>query len=308
MAATHAKTSPKISLGLIALQKWYGGDMLPVIDLVKQADERGMEEVVLTDHVIMSDAVATYPYGPFPHTLDEPWFEPMEILSAIAVVTRHIRLSTGILIAPLRPAILLAKQLATLDALSHGRVEIGIGVGWQQAEYDAMGLPWEGRFGYMDEQVRVCRLLWTEAPASFHGKYVQFDNLYSLPFPAQGGDIPILYGVAPSPRQFARIAEYGNGWLPMDKDPARLAQQIDDLRAAFNTAGRDPATLKIRITPTPVPGPNGTGNVRATLEASAALVAAGVTTLNLTPYYYCRGPQDYPAFLDAIDTWRRQAT
>lgn len=303
-----AATPPRISIGLIALQKWYGGDMRPVIDLVRRADERGMDEVVLTDHVIMSDATATYPYGPFPHTLDEPWFEPMEVLSAIAVVTRRIRLSTGVLIAPLRPAILLAKQLATLDVLSHGRVEIGIGVGWQRAEYDAMGVPWEGRFGYMDEQVRVCRLLWKQAPASFRGRYVQFENLYSLPFPAQGDGIPVLYGVAPSPRQFARIAELGDGWLPMDKDPVRLAPQIDGLRAAFRAAGRNPATLKIRITPTPVPGPNGTGDVRATLKTAAALVEAGVTTLNLPLYYFCRGPQDYAAFLDDIDAWRRQAT
>ena len=117
------------------------------------------------------------------------------MLAVLAGVTQRIRLSTGVVIAPLRSAVLLAKQLATLDVMSRGRVSIGLGVGWQKEEYDASGVPWEGRYTRLIEQLRVCRLLWSEAPASFRGETVSFEKIHAYPRPLQPGGVPIWLGL-----------------------------------------------------------------------------------------------------------------
>jgi hypothetical protein len=180
----------KVSLGLIGLEKLFGNDLTALAQFVRSAEDKGVDMVSCTDHVIMSENLDKYPYGPFPMPMDWPWYEPIVLLSAIASTTRRILLASGIVIAPLRPAVLLAKQLATLDVLSGGRLRIGLGVGWQKEEYDASGVEWEGRFGYLMEQVAVCRQLWGQAPASFHGKHVNFDRLHSVPFPVLRANMP----------------------------------------------------------------------------------------------------------------------
>ena len=166
----------------------------------------------------MGENVQNYPYGRFPAPLDYPWFEPLTVLAVLAGVTERIRLSSGIVIAPLRPAVLLAKQIATLDVMSRGRVSIGLGVGWQKEEYDAAGIPWEGRNTRFFEQIEVCRLLWSEAPAAFHGKTVNFDKIYSYPRPVQAR-VPIWLGIAPTERNIERMAKVADGWIPMEQDP-----------------------------------------------------------------------------------------
>ena len=153
---------------------------------------------------------------------------------------------TGILISALRPAALLAKQLSTLDQLSNGRLDIGVGTGWQKEEYDAVGLPWEGRFGRLEEQVAAMQVLWRDAPASFHGKYENFDRIYCRPAPMQPDGVPIWFGLAPSEANIARIARVGTGWMPMEQDPEKLRAPIAEIRSAFARAGRDPAGLKVR--------------------------------------------------------------
>src|SRR5580704_15075684 len=131
----------KVSIGVIGMERLYGGDFSRLVEAARQADEAGIDMLSITDHVVMGEHLENYPYGPFPMPLDYPWFEPMTVLSAVAAVTRNIRLSTGILISPLRPAVLLAKQLATLDVMSRGRVTIGLGIGCQREEYAASGRP-----------------------------------------------------------------------------------------------------------------------------------------------------------------------
>ena len=100
----------------------FGGDFAPVAEVVRVADQAGIDLVSITDHVVMGENTHEYPYGPFPAPLDFPWFEPLTVLAVLAGVTQRIRLSTSVVIAPLRPAVLLAKQLATLDVMSRGRV------------------------------------------------------------------------------------------------------------------------------------------------------------------------------------------
>ena len=160
----HAQT---ICIGTYGLNEWFDGDFRPVVDLIALADQLGIDQINVPDHVVMGEATDKYPYGKFVTPPDYPWVEPLALLSAAAQATRKIRLSTGIIIAPLRPAALLAKQVATLDMLSGGRVDLGVGVGWQKEEYLACGFPFEARFALLDEEMRACRMLWSQAPASF---------------------------------------------------------------------------------------------------------------------------------------------
>jgi probable F420-dependent oxidoreductase len=251
--------------------------------------------VSITDHVVMGENTHEYPYGPFPAPLDFPWFEPLTVLAVLAGVTQHIRLSTSVVIAPLRPAVLLAKQLATLDVMSRGRVTVGLGVGWQKEEYIAAGVPWEGRYARFVEQLQVCKLLWSEAPAAFHGTTVDFEKIHAFPRPVQKQGIPIWLGLSPSDRNIQRMAEHGDGWIPMEQNPEKLKPLIEKIRAAVAARGRDPAAFKVRVVPR-FQFANGAPDLDATLAGVPALLAAGANMVELFPAVFCRGPEDFPAF------------
>jgi probable F420-dependent oxidoreductase len=292
--------APKLCLSMPGLPQWFGGEIGPAIDLIRLAEDKGFDFVTMADHVIMSGAVEKYPYGDFPVPPDYPWYEPLTLLAAIAARTTRIRLLTAILIAPLRPAAFLAKQIATLDAISDGRLEVGVGVGWQEAEYDAVGLPFEGRFGRLVDQVRSWRLLWSEAPASFDSATVRFENMYSLPFPRQRGGVPIWLGLAPSERNVARIAELADGWLPVHQgNPDDIAAGVAAIRTAFIVHRRDPAALRVRGTPQPV-SVGGRPDLGATLKLVPDFLAAGVTHIEFTPSRWCTGADEFPTFLDDV--------
>jgi probable F420-dependent oxidoreductase len=286
----------KISIGLLGIERLLGGDFAAVPELARQAEDAGIDMVSITDHVVMGENIQNYPYGAFPLPLDYPWFEPLTVLSAIASVTKRIRLSTGILISPLRPAVLLAKQLATLDVMSRGRVTIGLGIGWQREEYDASGLPWDTRYKQFDEQIEVCKLLWRRAPADYHGQTVDFEKIYSYPRPVQA-TIPMWFGLKPTEKNFARIAKYGDGWIPMDRQPEVIAGHAQTMRAAFVAAGRDPKNMEIRvgIRPNPAPGKDRPDFDEA-VATVPALIEAGATTFEFIVSAWCKTPDELAPF------------
>ncbi len=285
----------QVAIGLYGLQGWFGGDFAPVTEIVRTAEREGVDLVSLTDHVVMGENVHNYPYGRFPAPLDFPWYEPLTVLAVLAGVTSRIRLSTGIVIAPLRPAVLLAKQIATLDVMSRGRVSVGLGIGWQKEEYEASGVPWEGRYARFEEQLKVCRLLWSEAPAAFHGETVSFEKIYQYPRPVQK-HLPIWLGIAPTDRNIERMAEHADGWIPMEQDPAKLAPVITRLRAAVAARGRDPKSFTVRVVPRFVFRADHSGDLEATLAGVPALLQAGADVVELFPAAFCRGPDDFGAF------------
>ncbi len=294
----------KVAIGLFDLHKWFGGDIAAVGQVVSLAEGKGIDQVFIGDHVAMGADRSAYPFGAFTPPLDYPWYEPVTLMAAVANATTRIRLSMSILISPLRPAVLLAKQLATLDVLSRGRLDAGFGVGWQRLEYEALGVPFESRGAILDEQVRVCRVLWREAPASFQGAHVAFAGLYSYPRPVQRGGIPIWLGCSPTRRWIARIVEYCDGWIPLGLTPSEIAATVADIRTAMAARGRDPASLAVRTMLPPVRGADGLCDLDATLTQAPALRAAGATHLEIYPTMFCRNEDGLEAFLDRLSAWK----
>jgi probable F420-dependent oxidoreductase len=290
----------KICISVIGLESWFGGDFSGLVELVRIADRKGVHQVSAVDHVVMGEDHSAYPYGRFPGTVDAPWLEPLVQLATFASVTERISLATGIVIAPLRPAAVLAKQIATLDVLSHGRVDIGLGVGWQKAEYDACGVPWDDRFELLAEQVEACKALWAGAPASYAGKHIRFEQTYALPLPPRKAATPIWFGIAPLARNIERMARLGDGWLPMERDPQKLADPIARIKAGFAAAGRDPGALQVRATYQVVRGADGAPDLEATLAATGAYAQIGVTMMRVEPGLFCRGRDDFEPFLDRV--------
>lgn len=187
----------KLGLTLFRVEAWFGENFFPVIDMIEHADRKGIDIVHMPAHIVMGTRdLPDYPYmrdskiraQVFDENTNFP--EPVMLMSWIGSRTTKIRLSTFALLARLCPAALLAKQLATLDVLTRGRIEAVVGVGWQKIVYDAEGLAWEGRFVRMIETVEACKRLWTQAPASYSGKYGAFEDIYCRPFPVQAGGPP----------------------------------------------------------------------------------------------------------------------
>ncbi len=287
-------------LGLFRIQHFYDGDYRQVLALAAKADRLGIDQITLPDHIAISgDGVKNY-HNRYPMNVEEPWYEPISVLSAIAGVTERIRLSTGVFIAPLRPAVLLAKQLATLDVLSHGRVDIGIGVGWQKEEYEAQNMVFAERFAYLDEQIQAMRALWTETPASFHGKHIDFTNFYSYPQPWQKGGIPIWLGVAPSKISSVRVAKVAAGWLPNVFDVTVIAEGVAAVRAACTAIGRDPDTLAVRAGLGPVRREDGSVDLDATFAMVPKLIAAGVTVIQADPMFLCSRRDEIDGMLERL--------
>jgi probable F420-dependent oxidoreductase len=294
-----------ISITLSALGHLHGPKLEGLLDAAKAADSAGVDQLVITDHLAIGERTDRYPYGDFPFPVEEPWPEALTTLAAIAGATHRIRLGTGILIAPLRAPLLLAKTLATLDVLSQGRLDCGVGAGWQPEEFEAAGVPFEERWSRLDDALRACRALWTQAPASFSSPSVSFENLWCMPQPVQTGGVPLWFGMRLLPRNVARITEHGAGWMPIGSDLAEIAAGIALLRDAFERAGRDPSTLGVRANVSPVLSGRGRIDLDATLASLPGLRAAGITVAAFPVARYVRRREEIPEFLDRIGSAQR---
>lgn len=289
----------KIAISLVAIQKIVGGDISRVTTLAQMVEERGLDQLTASEHAIMSENIEAYPYGRYRLPIEEPWYDPFLLLATVAAATKTVGLGSNIIISPLRPAIVLAKEIATLDQLSRGRVQLGLGVGWQKEEYDAAGVPWKGRFGYLMEQIEVCRKLWTEAPTSFSGRTVKFEQLYSLPFPVQGGKIPIVLGLAPTELNIERIALHGDGWSPIEGDPEKLIEPIGQIHARLRAVGRDPRDFTIRVQVNPQVS-DGRIDWDEVQDRARRLREVGVTMILVPVGLYCDGFDELGEMLDGL--------
>ena len=287
----------RVSITLSGLARLFGDRLGAVVELATAAEAAGIDQIAVPDHLAIGPRTDRYPYGRFPLPADEPWLEPLTLLAAMAGATQRIRLATGVLIAPLRPALLLAKTAATLDVLSGGRLDLGVGLGWQREEFDANGTPFAKRGARLDDQLRACRALWSGGPVSFRSETVSFDELCCLPRPLQPGGPPLWLGVAANERNAARFAEFGAGWLPMETEPAAIARGVAVLRRAYEAAGRDPHTLGVRANAPVANDAAGRPDLDATLAALPSLRDAGVSIAGFALARFVRSQGEIPGFL-----------
>lgn len=231
----------------LAFASSIGIDGASALDICRRAETAGFESVWGGEHVVLPDSIASkYPYTPdgkIPAEPDTPIPDPLIWLAFAAAAAPTLRLGTCILIVPQRNPLILAKELATLDQLSNGRVELGLGVGWMKEEFDALGVPWERRGARNDEYIEAMRALWSGPHAEFHGDFVDFEPSTCSPRPVQP-TIPILVG-GDSNAAISRAARIADGYFPGEGDVDRLAGLITRLRAAAEKEGRDPASIEI---------------------------------------------------------------
>lgn len=217
------------------------------LTLCKQAEASGFESVWGGEHVIIPDDIASkYPYTPdgkIPAEPDTPIPDPLIWLAFAAAAAPTLRLGTCILIVPQRNPLILAKELATLDQLSGGRVELGLGVGWMKEEFDALGVSWARRGARNDEYIAAMRELWAGPHAEYHGDFVDFSGVTCSPRPASGS-IPVLVG-GDTDAAINRAVRLADGYFPGEGDADRLSALLDRLRAAATKADRDPDSIEI---------------------------------------------------------------
>jgi probable F420-dependent oxidoreductase len=293
----------RVSLGLMGAQTLFKGDFASLLEVAKLADSKGIDVVSTSDHVVMSRSAFEddhYAGGKFPFPRDFDWYEPIALLSAVAAVTKRVRLAVNVMIAPLRPTALLAKQLATLDVISNGRLSIGVGAGWQKQEFDACNIPFEGRFGFLEEQVEACRALWSGSPAAYRGDMIAFEDLYSHPHPVQGNRLPVWFGLSATERGVERIARLADGWLAPPYEISVVAEGIRKIRAAAPKYGRAPGDIPLRALMQPVPTADGGVDLDATFAQVEAWAAAGADEIEGSIMNLCRHADMIEPVIDAL--------
>jgi probable F420-dependent oxidoreductase len=225
--------------------------------LAQAAEDLGYDSLWLADHLVIPERIeSSYPYSPdgrFPTPATQPYLEPLAGLGYLAGVTHRIRLGTHVLILPYRHPLLTAKMVATIDGLSGGRVDLGIGVGWMREEFEALGLEervFTRRGAATDEQLRILRTVWSEDVASFEGEFYRFDRLGAQPHPVQQPYPPIWVG-GHSKAALRRTARFGDGWLPIggrppaELPPAAVAEGWATIQAEAVRVGRDATRLQL---------------------------------------------------------------
>lgn len=211
------------------------------------AEENGFDSVWTVEHVVVPAGYESeYPYSPsgrMPGPEESPIPDPLIWLTWVGAATTTLRLATGILILPQRNPVVLAKELATLDRLTGGRMELGVGVGWLREEFDALGIPFEQRGARTDEYIEALRNLWRDEESTYRGEYASFETVKSFPKPVQPS-IPIHVG-GHTEAAARRAGRLGDGFFPGRSSDDDLKPLLEEMRAAAKDAGRDPDAIEV---------------------------------------------------------------
>ena len=215
-----------------------GSDPAKIRDWAQAAEDLGFAHIEVADHVFGATA-----RGDWKPTYDEtdPFHETFTTLAFLAAVTKSIKLTSGVLILPQRQTGVVAKQAAEVDLLSGGRLRLGVGVGWNHVEYEALNMEWNTRGARQAEQIRVMRKLWTEDLVTFEGKFHNLQSVNIVPPPVQR-PIPIWFGGS-SDAVVKRAARLGDGWMPIMTPDAQAEAKLAALHGHLREFGRDPATF-----------------------------------------------------------------
>lgn len=302
---------PQFSIWAFSLAPEDPGDWRPLFDQARAADAAGVDRLVLTgEHVVFGENLDAYSQpelggrvggkqmtGPDGHYL-----EPIVTMSMVAAVTSRIRFTSNILLAALRRPIVLAKAASTLDVLSGGRFDLGIGVGWQREEYEAAGLEFKSRGRLLDHTLEVCQTLWREPRADYASPELKFERIHMMPKPVGPKGVPVWVSGTVNPAAMRRLARFGAGWIPWGDaldNSDDLLEQIPKMREAVAGYGRDPTEIQIAGALPLVQGPDGAPAIGPTMEKVNALVEAGVTDVRAS----LPVPGDLHAAEDYLAEW-----
>lgn len=235
-----------MKLGLYGINTGLCSDPENAVRVARAAEAAGFESVWTAEHVALPDPQAP----PSPAAPDTPFLDPAVALAFIAGQTTALRLGTGIVILPQRNPVVLAKELASVDRVSKGRLVFGLGAGYLKPEFQALGVPFADRGRRTDEYLEAILALWTQDKPEYKGDYVAFGGIQAQPRPLQRPHPPVVVGGV-SPAALRRAARYGNGWygFALDLDATRRA--VEGLRAAEQRFDRSPALGRLEITITP---------------------------------------------------------
>lgn len=246
-------------------------DPAAAVAMARAAEAAGFESLWTVEHTVVPDGYRSeYPYdrsGRMPGSDDAPIPDPLVWLAFLAAATSTIRLGTGILIQPQRNPVVLAKEVATLDHLSGGRMELGVGVGWLEEEFDAIGVPFAERAARTDDGIAAMRALWGEDRATYDGEFTSFARCICRPQPVTGA-VPVHVG-GHSEAAARRAGRLGDGFFPARGSHRRLAELFGVVRETATAAGRDPSDIELTSGGNGVLGPGA-------LDEAAALAELGV--------------------------------
>ena len=279
----------QLSTSLVTYAPEDPGGWTTMLETARLYDRAGVDRLVISDHVVFGEQLDAYgnpatggtrggqqPTGPDGH-----WLEPLTTLSVIAGSTERARLSTGIILAALRRPVVLAKTTSTLDVLSGGRLDLGVGVGWQREEYEAAGLDFDQRGRLLDHTLEVCQLLWTEGTARYKSDELAFDRIHMMPKPLQAGGVPIWVSGRINRRVVDRLCRFGLRWIPWGDDATEIEQSIATMRERIAAAGGEPESLQVVANMRVFKTDAGTIDRERTMEQVPRLVAAGATDLRV---------------------------
>lgn len=249
-----------VNIGMSSLEQITG--------VAQLAESLGFESVWTFEHVIVPlDYQSKYPYSPsgkMGAAPETPFIDPLIALTAIAASTKTIRLGTGVNILSQTNPLLMAKQVASIDVLSKGRMMLGVGIGWLKEEFEAMGVPFEKRGARFDDYLQAMRKVWSGETVEHESEFLSWHGFKSYPVPSQT-PLPVVIG-GDKGKVYERIARYGNGWYLPSGDPAVITRRLGELRAVCDKVGRDFNEIEITCM---WPGSGGS-------EALKALESAGV--------------------------------
>jgi probable F420-dependent oxidoreductase len=229
-------------IGVVFPQTEIGEDPIAIRDYAQAIEQMGYQHLLIYDHVLGA-STANRPDWRGPYTSDTLFHEPFVLFGYLAALTQRIELVTGVIILPQRQTALVAKQAAEIDLLSGGRLRLGVGIGWNEVEYQALGEDFHNRGARMEEQIAVLRALWTQPVVSFKGRWHQIEEAGVKPLPVQR-PIPIWVG-ATADAAIERAGRIGDGWFPQRGPDEQARAMLDRLRQAAAAAGRAPDAVGV---------------------------------------------------------------
>jgi probable F420-dependent oxidoreductase len=302
------RRSPEFGIRIITRdaddpQRWQ-----QVILQARAAEAAGADRVIVSgEHVVFGEHLEAYgrpelggrPGGQLDFGPDASFPDPIVSMAVLGAATERVRIMNSLLLAALRRPIVLAKAVATLDAVSGGRIDLSVGIGWQQEEYAAAGLDFARRGLLLDQTLEVCQMLWQQSRANYSSPGLSFEAIHMRPKPLQPGGVPLWISGTVNRGSMRRLARFGTGWNPWGDEQDNVIEAIPRMREAVAGFGRDPDEVQVMGHLPLRLDRNGLPRVGPSMENLGPLVEAGVTNVDV----FLPTPVEYQAALDYLAPW-----